>query len=147
MVVTGGTASQFETVTWSDEYSSLMPAFDSYNIIYKVTEASMSISRYLDLFSSSKQNKLINLTIAEKPRSLEIEAIIVDEIKNSKDYPTVTDLWERLSEKIELTDFYVILRRLEDDDKIMKDKDGSIIWVYPDNSRIKRMLKESEPLD
>ncbi len=69
--------------------------------------------------------------------------MIEDAIKKSRNYPTKTQLWRSLPKKVMYQTFNMVLRYLEDSNKIVIDKDGKVVWVFADNPNIKKALRES----
>jgi hypothetical protein len=69
--------------------------------------------------------------------------LVEDLIKKSESYPTESQLFYRLHGKINHTSLKNILAGLERHNRIIRDKDGSIIWIYADTPRAKRLLRES----
>jgi hypothetical protein len=51
-------------------------------------------------------------------------------------------LMEKLPEKMSTQNFQATLKILESSNKIMIDKDGTIIWIY-DPAGVKRLIKEN----
>jgi hypothetical protein len=72
--------------------------------------------------------------------------IVENAIKQSQNYPTESQLWRTLRRKISLFTFKNVLKQFKRENKIMYDKDGSIIWTFADSPEILRILKESAPL-
>ena len=66
-------------------------------------------------------------------------------IKRSGDYPTKKALWTSLPKKVQYQTFDRILDYLESSNKIINDH-HHIVWVFPDNAKLKKLLKESRPL-
>jgi len=63
-------------------------------------------------------------------------------IKEAETYPTRKELWDSLPKRVQYQTFKRILEYLESSNKIMF-KDRSIIWIFPDNPKLKRMLETS----
>ncbi|MFH1721288.1 MAG: hypothetical protein ABH950_01645 [Candidatus Altiarchaeota archaeon] len=68
--------------------------------------------------------------------------MIEDAIRKSKDYPKRMELWRSLPKKTMYQTFMMVLKYLEASNKIMFDKDGSIVWIFVDNPKLKKALKE-----
>ena len=64
-------------------------------------------------------------------------------IKKHEDYPTKKALWTSLPKKVQYQTFNRILEYLESSNKIILNDDRHIVWVFPDNSKLKRVLEES----
>ncbi len=66
-------------------------------------------------------------------------------IKSSGTYPTRKALWKSLPKKIQYQTFARILDYLESSNKIIMNG-RSIVWVFPDNENLSKLLKESTRL-
>lgn len=67
--------------------------------------------------------------------------MVEETLSKMLDYPTKNKLWRALPRQIQYPSFNVILAYLAESNKIMYDKDGTIIWTFTDNSRLEK-LKE-----
>ena len=67
-------------------------------------------------------------------------------IKRSGDYPTKKALWTSLPKRVQYQTFNRILDYLESSNKIIFNDNRHIVWVFPDNAKLKKLLKESRPL-
>ncbi len=72
---------------------------------------------------------------------LMVEKEIVDRLKKA-DYPTRTELWRSLPKGMEYQTFRQVLDYLEASNKIIY-KDGRIVWVFPDNPKLRKLIEES----
>ena len=72
--------------------------------------------------------------------------MIEDTIKKAKSYPSINQLSRNLERQVQHATIKKALRYLEESNKIMFDKDGSIIWIFADNPKIKKLLAESTKL-
>lgn len=63
-------------------------------------------------------------------------------IQNAKSYPTRKALWMSLPRKVQYQTFSRILKYLESSNKIVI-RGNTVIWVFPDNPKLKKLLKES----
>jgi len=82
--------------------------------------------------------------MAHEPRLdtiLMVERAIVD----AEDYPMKTQLWKRLPRRMLYHTFKRVLEYLEASNKIVYDG-RKIIWVYPDNPKLRKMLEGNVPL-
>jgi hypothetical protein len=66
--------------------------------------------------------------------------MVEDLIKNSPAYPTQFQLWHNLPESISQREFRSALAHLLYDNKIMYDKDKTILWTHIDDEK-REMLK------
>jgi hypothetical protein len=71
---------------------------------------------------------------------------VEQKIKESDTYLSKKQLRKILAKEISNETLEYILKRLEFNNRIMYDKDGSIIWILADNVQIKKTLEESIPL-
>jgi hypothetical protein len=63
-------------------------------------------------------------------------------IKQAKTYPTKKQLLQSLPKQIQYQTFNRILEYLESSNKITLDK-RQIIWIFPDNPKLKKLLETS----
>lgn len=64
-------------------------------------------------------------------------------IKDSKDYPTKTELWRSLPKKVQYQTFSRILEYLEASNKIIFNG-RTIAWIAADNPKLKRLFEASK---
>lgn len=67
-------------------------------------------------------------------------------ILNAKSYSTRKELWLSLPKKMQYQTFSRILQYLEVSRKILIDDDGQVTWTFPNNDRLKKLLKSSVKL-
>ncbi|TFG35421.1 MAG: hypothetical protein E4H47_01505 [Parcubacteria group bacterium] len=72
--------------------------------------------------------------------------MVENTIKENGSYPTKKELLESLPKKIQYPTFNRILDYLESSNKIMFDN-RRIIWIFPDNPKLKKLLKTSVKLE
>ena len=63
-------------------------------------------------------------------------------ILRAKDYPTKTTLWRNLPRKVQYQTFMRVIDYLISSNKIVMNE-NHIVWVFPDNPKLKRLLKTS----
>jgi hypothetical protein len=63
-------------------------------------------------------------------------------IKRSKTYPTKMALWRSLPRKVQYQTFNRIMDYLLSSNKIILNE-REIVWVFPDNAKLKRLLETS----
>ena len=68
-------------------------------------------------------------------------------IKKLDYYPTKNQLWRALPKMVMWQTFNTIIDYLENSNKIIIDKDGEVLWVFADNPKIKKLLRESVPYE
>ena len=66
-------------------------------------------------------------------------------IREAKSYPTKKELLKSLPKQIQYQTFNRILKYLESSNKIVFDS-HKIIWVFPDNPKLKELLESSVKL-
>jgi len=49
-------------------------------------------------------------------------------------------------DEMELEDIHYMARKLKEQNLIVSDKDGNLVWVHTSPQRIKKMLKDCSPL-
>jgi len=87
---------------------------------------------------------MANPAILHKPR-LDTVLMVEDQIQAAKSYPTKKELWLRLPRKVQNQTFNRILDYLESSSKILIDK-GEIVWTFPSNQKLRRLLHASKRL-
>ena len=83
-------------------------------------------------------------TVLHEPR-LDTVLLVEQAIKDSGNYPTKKELWESLPRKMQYQTFKRILEYLESSNKILMDG-RSIVWIFPDNEKLTKLLRESTKL-
>ena len=69
--------------------------------------------------------------------------MVENAIKKAESYPTKKALWKSLSKQVQYQTFNRILKYLESSNKIIFNS-RKIVWVFPDNPKLSKLLKESE---
>lgn len=72
--------------------------------------------------------------------------MVEDTLSKMLDYPTKNKLWRALPRQIQYPSFNVILAYLAESNKIMYDKDGTIVWTFADSSRLEKLKETSKSL-
>lgn len=72
--------------------------------------------------------------------------MVEETLSKMLDYPTKNKLWRALPRQIQYPSFNVILAYLAESNKIMYDKDGTIIWTFADSSRLEKLKETSKSL-
>ncbi|HJT10415.1 MAG TPA: hypothetical protein VJ771_06495 [Candidatus Nitrosotalea sp.] len=76
------------------------------------------------------------------PRLDTIE-MVEEIIANKKEFSSKNRLWRALPKQVQYPTLLTILNYLEKSNKIMYDKEGSILWIFADNPKLKRLYRES----
>ena len=63
-------------------------------------------------------------------------------IQCSDDYPTRMELWNSLPKKVQYQTFKLILRYLEDSNKIIFNND-KVIWIFANNKKLNELINNS----
>ncbi len=84
-------------------------------------------------------------TVLHEPR-LDTILMVEKSILTAKSYPTRKELWESLPRKMQYQTFSRILQYLEVSGKILIDEDGQVVWTFPSNDKLKKLLRESTKL-
>ena len=69
--------------------------------------------------------------------------MVENAIKKAKTYPSTNQLSRTLERQVQYTTLKTILKYLEESNKIMFDKDGSIIWIFAGNAKSKKLLSSA----
>lgn len=72
--------------------------------------------------------------------------MIEDAIKNAEACPSVDMLRRSLAGKLSDKEIDKALTQLEKSNKIMFDKEGTVVWIFVDNRELKRLLSSSTEL-
>lgn len=67
-------------------------------------------------------------------------------IKGDKTFSSKNLLWRSLPKQVQYPTFLTILDYLEQSNKIIYEKDGTIVWTFVDSAAARKSLKESTPL-
>jgi len=87
---------------------------------------------------------MLRRKIVHEPR-LDTILMVEKAIREAGSYPTKKDLLKSLPKKIQYQTFNRIIEYLESSNKIVLDG-RRIIWVFPDNPKLKRLLETSVKL-
>ena len=83
-------------------------------------------------------------TVLHEPR-LDTILMVERQIQRAKSYQTKKELWQTLPRKLQYQTFNRILDYLESSNKILLDK-GEIVWTFPSNPKLQKLLKSSARL-
>jgi len=61
-------------------------------------------------------------------------------VKDAKNYPTKAQLWKSLPRKVHYATFLRVIEYLVASCKIIFDSDQTIVWVFPDNPKLDKLL-------
>ena len=78
--------------------------------------------------------------------TLDTIKMVEQTLSKMSEYPTKNKLWRALPRQVQYPTFKAVLDYLEESNKIMYDKDGSILWIFVDNPKLKRLVKTSKSL-
>jgi hypothetical protein len=82
--------------------------------------------------------------VLHEPR-LDTILMVEKQIQAAKSYPTKKELWQKLPRKVQYQTFNRILDYLESSNKILIDR-GEIVWTFPSNQKLRRLLRTSKRL-
>ncbi|MBS3052061.1 MAG: hypothetical protein J4428_01665 [Candidatus Aenigmarchaeota archaeon] len=71
--------------------------------------------------------------------------MVESKIKNLESYPTKTQLWRNLPKKVMFQTLGLILKYLQESNKIYITKEGLIMWISADTEKRRKLLEESVP--
>lgn len=77
---------------------------------------------------------------------LETIRMVEETFLRMSEYPTKNKLWQALPTQIQYSLFSEVLNYLEESNKIITDKDGSLIWVFANTVKQKKLIEESKSL-
>lgn len=78
--------------------------------------------------------------------TLDTIRMVEQTLSKMSEYASKNRLWRALPRQVQYPTFKAILDYLEESNKIMYDKDGTIIWIFADNSKLKKLLRTSKSL-
>ena len=81
------------------------------------------------------------MNVLHEPR-LDTVLMVERAIKESGSYPSKRQLWKSLPRAVQYQTFERIIEYLESSNKILKNG-RSIVWVFPDNPKLKKLIEES----
>lgn len=81
------------------------------------------------------------MQVLHEPR-LDTILMVEKAIKESGTYPSKRQLWRSLPRKMQYQTFERIIEYLEGSDKILRNG-RSVVWVFPDNPKLKKLIEES----
>ena len=85
-------------------------------------------------------------TISSHMPRLDTIQMVEDTISEAKEFDSKNKLWRALPRQVQYPTFKAVLDYLEESNKIMYDKDGTIIWIFADNPKLKRLKETSKSL-
>ncbi|MBN2014405.1 MAG: hypothetical protein JW778_04430 [Candidatus Altiarchaeota archaeon] len=71
--------------------------------------------------------------------------MVEETLRKLDEPPTKNQLWRALPKAVMWQTFGVVLAYLADSNKIVFDRNGRIVWVFADNKKLKKLLKDSIP--
>ena len=84
-------------------------------------------------------------TYSHMPR-LDTVQMVENMLAKEKEFSSKNKLWRALPKQVQYKTFTTILDYLEKSNKIIYDKDGSILWIFMDNKKLEKLLKSSTKL-
>ena len=84
-------------------------------------------------------------TYSHMPR-LDTIQMVEDMLSEAKEFDSKNKLWRTLPKQVQYKTFTTILDYLQKSNKIIYDKDGSILWIFVDNPKLKKLHRESTVL-
>jgi len=72
--------------------------------------------------------------------TLDTIKMIENAIKNARTYPSINQLSRSLERQVQHQTIKETLNYLEESNKIIFDKDDSIVWIFADNLKLKKLL-------
>lgn len=102
-------------------------------------------SIYVHIYIYTKLYNSMKMTQETKLHSPNLDTVLMVEklISQKGEFATKHQLWRALPRQVQYPTFNRILKYLEDSNKIMVDKDGSVMWVFMDNPKLEKLYKDS----
>ena len=85
-------------------------------------------------------------TISSHMPRLDTIEMVEETISDKKEFSSKNRLWRALPKQVQYPTLLTILNYLEKSNKIMYDKKGSILWIFADNPKLKKLRRESTAL-
>jgi hypothetical protein len=76
----------------------------------------------------------------------ELTQAVQKAIKEADTYLTVEQLWKQMPRQMPYHIFLAVLLFLKQNNKLLFDDDGAIIWIYADDDKSRKLLAESTKL-
>jgi len=73
--------------------------------------------------------------------------MVEETLSKMSEYPTKNKLWRALPRQIQYPSFKMILNYLEESNKIMFDKDGTIIWTFAHSPELQKLKETAQPIE
>jgi hypothetical protein len=109
-------------------------------VLYIYRIAYTYISKYI------KSNRRMSKTVSIHSPRLNTIKMIENSIRKVQRYSSINQLWRSLPRQVQYPTLKTILKYLEDSNKIMYDKDRSIVWIFADSRQAKKSLERSTKL-
>lgn len=85
-------------------------------------------------------------TISSHMPRLDTIEMVEETISDKKEFSSKNRLWRALPKQVRYPTLLTILNYLVKSNKIMYDKKGSILWIFEDNPKLKKLHRESTAL-
>lgn len=95
---------------------------------------------------SQKRVKYSSRKASSHMPRLDTIQMVEEIISSKKEFSSKNRLWRTLPKQVQYKTFTTILDYLEKSNKIMYDRKGSIFWIFADNSKLKKLHRESTVL-
>ncbi len=97
------------------------------------------------------KSKNVKATLSRRSKAstnptLDTIKMVEQTLSKMSEYSSKNRLWIALPRQVQYPTFKAVLDYLEDSNKIMYDNDGTIIWIFADNAKLKKLVKTSKSL-
>ena len=102
-----------------------------------------------DVKQNSKTNNGLDFKITSKNQpnpTLGTIRMVEETLFNMSEHPTKNKLWRALPRQIQYPSFKEILKYLEESNKLIIDKDGTLIWIFANTPELKKLREETKSL-
>lgn len=72
--------------------------------------------------------------------------MVEETLSKMSEYPTKNKLWRALPRQIQYPSFKMILNYLEESNKIIFDKDGTIVWTFVHSPELQKLKETAQPI-
>lgn len=103
----------------------------------------------LDPTNTNDSGNIVITSESEKVANPTLGTIrmVEDTLSKMSEYPTKNKLWRALPRQIQYPALKEILKYLEQSNKIIFDKDGTIIWTFAHTPELQNLKEETKPFN
>ena len=101
----------------------------------------------VDLQHISKTENSVSKIASNTPNpTLGTIRMVEETLFQMSEHPTKNKLWRALPRQIQYPSFKEILKYLEESNKLITDKDGTLVWIFANTLELKKLREETKSL-